>query len=99
MNNFKFVRRCWTWASRILLVTGSVLSIEGIAAIDLRSYIVSGTTAEVVIVVGLQIYALGVISVTAHTWDRWNLSDARPISSIGVLLFFILLLPPAFLVR
>jgi hypothetical protein len=99
MNNLEFVRKCHGWASKITLAVGVVLSVEGLGAISLRNSIVLGATTATMIVVGLQMYALGIMSVTAHTWDKWNLSLARAIPSIGVLLFLILMLPPSFLVN
>lgn len=99
MNNIDLVWRCQRWTTWASLLVGSVLCIEGLATISLRNSIAFGATAAMMTVIGLQMHALGVMAVTTYAWDRWNLSLARAIPSIGVLLFFILLLPSSLLVR
>lgn len=77
---------------------GSIFCIEGIASINLSSAIVSGISSSFTILIGIQLFCLGIISISAFVAAKGNSYLVRYVPNYFVLIFFLLLIPPAFLI-
>jgi len=76
---------------------GLLFGIEGLVAINLSGFIISGTTSIIMISMGLLLFTLGVLSMVSYVLNE-NISFLRmPVHYAAVILFILLMLPPAFL--
>ena len=85
------------FASIASFVIGLILSIEGLLAVNLNGYIVTGTSSVLMICVGLELFTLGILSMLAHVQNGKLSSRNRSVLLIAAILFMLLMLPPAFL--
>jgi hypothetical protein len=81
----------------ILLVTGSLCCIEGIASINLSTGIVTGINSTFMILIGIQLFCLGIISISSFVVAKGHSYLIRNVPNYSVIIFFILLIPAAFL--
>jgi hypothetical protein len=86
------------FSSILSFVIGLVLSAEGIVAIVLNASIVVGATSIFMIVVGLELYALGILSMTSFVQNEDRPSERGTALFVSVIVFILMMLPPAFLI-
>ncbi len=84
-------------ASIALFGFGLILGIEGLVAINLSGFIVSGTTSTIMVSTGLMLFTLGVLSMVSYELNERKSSLHRSTPFVAAILFILLLLPPAFL--
>jgi hypothetical protein len=82
----------------ILLVAGSLCCIEGIASINLATGIVAGINKSFMITFGIQLFCLGIISIAAFVAAKGHSCLIKHVPNYYALIFFILLVPAAFLI-
>jgi hypothetical protein len=81
----------------VLLIAGSICCIEGIASINLSTSIVTGIDKTITILIGIQLFCLGIISISSYVAAKGRSYFIKNVPNYCVLLFFILLIPAAFL--
>ena len=82
----------------ILLFAGSLCCVEGIASINLSTEIVAGINKSFMITIGIQLFCLGIISLSAFVAAKGHSCLIKRIPNYYPLIFFILLMPAAFLI-
>ncbi|MGD1060423.1 MAG: hypothetical protein ABR879_03085 [Methanomassiliicoccales archaeon] len=85
------------FSSTLSFAVGVVLSSEGIVAIALNGSIVTGTTPGFMIVVGLELYALGILSMISFVQNEDRPSERGTAAFISIIVFILMMLLPAFL--
>jgi len=81
------------------LIVGMVLAVEGLAVINIFNLVISSTVSLMVIMMGLQLFCLGLLSMATFIVERGMGSYlVRRVPTFIVLVFFMLLLPAAFLI-
>ena len=83
----------------IPLVIGSLCCIEGIASINLSTTIISGINNSFMILIGIQLFCLGIISISSFIAAKDHSYLIKNVPNSCVLMFFILLIPAAFLIN
>ena len=78
-------------------IGGSICCVEGIASINSSSAIVSGINSSFTILIGIQLFCLGIISISAFVAAKGHSYLVRYVPNYFMLIFFLLLIPPAFL--
>ena len=87
------------WMGQVPMIVGIVLSIEGLAVINIFNLVVDGTLSLMAIMMGIQLFCLGLLSMTVFVVEHGTGSYfIRGTPTLNVILFFILLLPAAFLI-
>ena len=84
-------------ASIVSFGFGLVLSIEGLVAINLSGFIITGTTSTIMLSIGLMLFTLGVLSMVSYVLNERKSSLHGSIPFVAAILFILLMLPPAFL--
>jgi hypothetical protein len=82
----------------ILLFSGSLCCIEGIASINLSTEIVSGINKTFMVTIGMQLFCLGIISIASFVAAKGHSCLIKHVPNYYALIFFILLIPAAFLI-
>jgi hypothetical protein len=82
----------------ILLVCGSLCCMEGIASINLSTEIVSGINKSFMVTIGIQLFCLGMISIASFVAAKGHSCLIKHVPNYYALIFFILLIPAAFLI-
>jgi hypothetical protein len=83
----------------ILLIAGSVCCVEGVASINLSSSIANGINGSFMIPFGVQLFCLGIISISSFVAAKGSSYLFKNIPNYYALIFFILLIPAAFLIN
>jgi len=83
--------------SIVSFAIGLILSAEGLVTINLNGSIITGTTSILMICIGLELYTLGILSMTSYvqTEKEATLHGSTPF--IAAILFILLMLPTAFI--
>jgi hypothetical protein len=82
----------------ILLFCGSLCCVEGIASINLSTEIVNGINKSFMVTIGIQLFCLGIISIASFVAAKGHSCLIKRVPNYYALIFFILLMPAAFLV-
>lgn len=82
----------------LTLVLGIVLSLEGLALINLSSAITAGIGSSVPLLIGIQLFCLGILSISSYVAANRGAPLIKGIPNHVVLLFLIFLLPAAFMI-
>ncbi len=83
--------------SILSFVAGLILSVEGLIAINLNESIISGTTSTIMISTGLMLYTLGVLSMVTFVQNERISRYSISAPFVALVVFTLLMLPPAFL--
>jgi len=84
-------------ASIVSFGCGLVLSVEGLVAINLSGFIITGTISTIMISIGLMLFTLGILSMVSYVLNERKSSLHGSVPFVAAILFTLLLLPPAFL--
>lgn len=79
------------------LAAGAELIVLGLASINLSRYVVSGTAASIM-PIGVELFSMGMISIAIFVQDMGPSCVVKGLPNHAFLLFFISLLPMAFLI-
>ena len=86
------------FTSVFLFVIGAILCVEGLASIALNGSIVSGTTRAFMIVMGLELYALGLLSMVAFVQNDERPVDKSASRFTAAIVFLLMMLPVALII-
>jgi hypothetical protein len=80
-------------------IAGAVLTLLGLAIISFSRDVVSGISSSIMVLIGIQLAALGVLSAVSFISEKGgNSSLIKGVPNYAILLFFLLLIPAAFLI-
>jgi hypothetical protein len=85
------------YASFIMFGIGLIVSIEGVVAINLNGFVETGVNSLLMISIGLMLFTLGVLSMVSFVLNERKSSLQGSTLYAAVILFILLMLPPAFL--